>query len=66
MSSKRYPEEFKIEAAVRKVQVNDNNAWYIGLKKTGIEDYRFLFCRKWGAGKALRWYTDMHIWHQTI
>ncbi|OBU10827.1 integrase [Morganella psychrotolerans] len=27
--------------AVRKMRVNDNNAWYSGLKKAGIEDFRF-------------------------
>jgi len=27
--------------AVRKMRVDDNNAWYAGLKKAGIEDFRF-------------------------
>ena len=27
--------------AVRKMRVDDNNAWYSGLKKAGIEDFRF-------------------------
>jgi len=27
--------------AVRKMRVDDNNAWYAGLRKAGIEDFRF-------------------------
>ncbi|WP_334470359.1 tyrosine-type recombinase/integrase [Arsenophonus sp. PmNCSU2021_1] len=27
--------------AVRKMRVDDNNAWYAGLKKAGIDDFRF-------------------------
>lgn len=27
--------------AVRKMRVDDNSAWYIGLKKAGIQDFRF-------------------------
>ena len=27
--------------AIRKMRVDDNNAWYAGLKKAGIEDFRF-------------------------
>uniref|UniRef100_A0A3B0M8P5 Tyrosine recombinase XerC n=1 Tax=Arsenophonus endosymbiont of Trialeurodes vaporariorum TaxID=235567 RepID=A0A3B0M8P5_9GAMM len=37
----KYRPDGTLTPAVRKIRVDDNNAWYAGLKKAGIEDFRF-------------------------
>lgn len=43
-------EAIKLTPAVRKMRVDNNNAWYAGLKQAGIEDFRFHDLRRAWAG----------------
>ncbi len=36
-----YRPDGTLTPAIRKMRVDDNNAWYAGMKKAGIEDFRF-------------------------